>query len=99
MIFILNFVFIVFRSEFTKVIDSNKFDKEYTYGIRHNYGLEGSKIDYNPPSCINVMNTSPPNQGEYHGCPFRLWDAPMLKKRLAGLGISNQGRNIKSGYT
>jgi len=33
-----------FRGEFTKAhVDPEKFDKEYTYGIRYNYGKEGKK--------------------------------------------------------
>jgi len=33
-----------FRGEFTKShVDPDKFDKEYTYGIRYNYGKEGKK--------------------------------------------------------
>ena len=33
-----------FRGEFTQShIDADKFDKEYTYGIRYNYGKEGKQ--------------------------------------------------------
>ncbi len=34
-----------FRGEFTRgPVDVDKFDKEYVYGIRYNYGQEGKKV-------------------------------------------------------
>ncbi|KAG6597949.1 tRNA pseudouridine(38-40) synthase [Phytophthora cinnamomi] len=50
-----------FRKEFTKAIPADRFDKEYTYHIRHSYGLEGSRKDYAPLDCeqiIEVVNNA-----------------------------------------
>ncbi|KAK6017695.1 Eukaryotic-type DNA primase, large subunit [Ostertagia ostertagi] len=34
------------REEFTKKIDSDKFEKQYAYNIRHMYGKEGRRVEY-----------------------------------------------------
>ena len=42
-----------FKGEFTKAnIAPDKFDKEYTYGIRYNYGKEGKKVNWAPWNCM-----------------------------------------------
>lgn len=77
-----------FRSEFIKSIPATKFDKEYTYHIRHSYGLEGSRIDYAPLDCERIISQSPPRHGQYHGCPFRHWDRSVLQDELRRRGLS-----------
>ena len=61
-----------FRGEFTKRhdVDVDKFEKEYAYGIRYNYGKEGKKKNWQPWDCMRIImeNIGP---GENHGCPFR----------------------------
>lgn len=38
---------VFWRTAFSNVTD-DKFQKEYAYNIRYNYGLEGKRVDYNP---------------------------------------------------
>lgn len=73
-----------FRSEFVKVIPPAKFDKEYTYHIRHSYGLEGARKDYSPFDCGQIVHGSAPRHGQYHGCPFKHWDSTTLRSELVG---------------
>ncbi len=55
-----------FRSNFK--IPEELFRKEYLYGIRHNYGLEGKKANYKSFTCHKIAsNSSDPNA---FGCPF-----------------------------
>ncbi|KAL6090568.1 hypothetical protein STEG23_009417, partial [Scotinomys teguina] len=47
-------------------MDPDKFDKGYSYNIRHSFGKEGKRTDYTPFSCMKIILTNPPSQGDYH---------------------------------
>ncbi|XP_035665558.1 DNA primase large subunit-like [Branchiostoma floridae] len=79
------------RSEFTKMMDGDKFDKSYSYNIRHNYGKEGKRTDYTPYSCMKVIMTNAPAVGDHHGCPFRHTDPELLNQRLQGYRVNTTG--------
>ncbi|KAE8603257.1 hypothetical protein XENTR_v10014277 [Xenopus tropicalis] len=82
------------KLEFTKgKVDSEKFDKIYAYSIRHNYGKEGKRTDYTPYSCMKVILSNPPSQGDYHGCPFRHSDPELLKQKLQSFKVPSSGIN------
>ncbi|KAM6185844.1 DNA primase large subunit isoform 1-T1 [Rhynchocyon petersi] len=72
-------------------MDSDKFDKGYSYNIRHSFGKEGKRTDYTPFSCLKIILTNPPGQGDYHGCPFRHSDPELLKQKLQAYKISPGG--------
>ncbi|XP_060530565.1 DNA primase large subunit [Cylas formicarius] len=80
------------RQEFTKIMDSTKFDKSYLYNINHQYGKVGNMTNYSPFSCIKIiMNNVGP--GEHHGCPFKHWDASVLRQKLNEYGVPSEGVN------
>ncbi|MBN3308890.1 DNA primase large subunit [Amia ocellicauda] len=82
------------RSEFIKgKVDTDKFDKAYAYSIRHMFGKEGKRTDYTPYSCMKVILSNLPSQGDYHGCPFRHSDPELLKQKLQSYKISPSGIN------
>jgi DNA primase large subunit len=58
------------RAEFSQKVGSERFDKEYAYSIRHNYGKEGKRTDYTPYSCQKIISATP-GVGDHHGCPYR----------------------------
>jgi len=78
-----------FRGEFTKKgdIDMDKFDKEYSYAIRYNYGKEGKKVNWQPWNCMKIImeNVGP---GENHGCPFRHHEPKSLRESLVSQGVA-----------
>ncbi|XP_020623549.1 DNA primase large subunit-like [Orbicella faveolata] len=82
---------IFWRAEFTKLMDVDKFDKQYAYNIRHNYGKEGKRADYTPYSCMKIIMSNAPGPGDHHGCPFRHTDADLLRQRLAAYRVPKKG--------
>lgn len=56
-----------FRSEFTKKIDVDKFNKEYAYNIRHHYGKEGSHREGTAFNCVRIIMNNPPAAQDCHG--------------------------------
>ncbi|XP_041044576.1 DNA primase large subunit isoform X3 [Carcharodon carcharias] len=80
------------KSEFIKgKVDPDKFDKLYSYNIRHNFGKEGKRVDYTPFSCMKIIMSNPPSQGDYHGCPFRHSDPELLKQKLQSYKTPSAG--------
>ncbi|RUS79036.1 hypothetical protein EGW08_013193 [Elysia chlorotica] len=89
----------LFRTEFTKSMDVDTFDKKYSYGIRYNYGKEGKKTDYTPFGCMKIIMNNPPAVGDAHGCPFRHFDTDFLKQRISSNGVSKDGVETIMKYT
>ena len=82
-----------FRGEFIKSnIDPDKFDKEYTYGIRYNYGKEGKKVNWTPWNCMRIIMESV-GPGENHGCPYRHSDPDILRGLLVKSGVEGAKLN------
>lgn len=73
------------REEFTKFkVDPDKFDRQYGYNIRYDYGKEGQRKDFAPQSCMRVIGES----GNDGGCPFKMWDSIELRRKLLGYGLN-----------
>lgn len=77
------------KAEFCHKIGAEKFDKEYAYGIRHNYGKEGKRTDYTPCSCQKIISSTP-GVGDHHGCPYRHFSQDNLKAALEKMGVENR---------
>uniref|UniRef100_A0A8C7MIJ0 DNA primase subunit 2 n=1 Tax=Oncorhynchus kisutch TaxID=8019 RepID=A0A8C7MIJ0_ONCKI len=72
------------RSEFIKgKVDAAKFDKAYAYSICHMFGKEGKRTDYTPCSCMKVILSNPPSQGDH--------DPELLKQKLRSYKVSPSG--------
>jgi DNA primase large subunit len=71
------------RNKFSKKTPLDKFEKEYSYNIRHSYGKEGKRNDYIPYSCNKIqVNLPAPSSGDHHGCPFKIYSEDRLKSML-----------------
>lgn len=67
------------------------FNKDYKYNIRHQYGLEGARINYKPWDCSTILSKPRPNiKSEYHGCPYRDFNLDVLINNLNNMGITDQ---------
>lgn len=76
-----------FRDEFTKKIAPEKFQREYAYNIRYNYGKEGKKVNLSAFSCQKIINDNPPGPTDTHGCPFKQFDRQNLYSLLKRYGL------------
>lgn len=77
------------REEFTKKIDGNKFEKDYAYNIKHSYGKVGRMLNYSAYSCMKIISGSV-GPGEHHGCPFKHWDASVIRQKILDSGVSEE---------
>lgn len=68
----------------------DKFNKEYKYNFRHNYGLEGNRINYKPWDCRTILSKPRPSRGEFHGCPYRDWNVDKLTSELKKISLTQQ---------
>merc|ERR1712187_534419 len=71
----------LWRKLFTHNESKDKFYKEHSYNLRHNYGQEGSRKNYRPYNCIRIIMDLP-GPLECHGCPFRALDAQDIQTTL-----------------
>ncbi|KAE8280535.1 DNA primase large subunit [Larimichthys crocea] len=55
------------------------------------FGKEGKRTDYTPYSCMKVILSNAPSQGDHHGCPFRHNDPELLKQKLQLYKVSPSG--------
>ena len=79
-----------FKQEFIKTIPLDKFQKEYTYNIRYNYGQEGKRVNLSSYGCSKIINSNPPGPGDAHGCPFRHFDKNNLVLLLRRYGLEDE---------
>ncbi|KAI5679393.1 hypothetical protein M9H77_10343 [Catharanthus roseus] len=77
------------KAEFSRKVGAERFDKEYAYGIRHNYGKEGKRTDYTPYSCQKIISSTP-GVGDHHGCPYRHFSEENLRAALGKMGVGNR---------
>ncbi|XP_021723070.1 probable DNA primase large subunit [Chenopodium quinoa] len=77
------------KSEFSKKVGAERFDKEYAYSIRHSYGKEGKRVDYTPYSCQKVISSTP-GVGDHHGCPYRHFSEDNLRAALSKMGVNSR---------
>ena len=78
--------------EFTKIMTTDVFNKQYAYSIRHYFGKEGRRKDYTPFNCSKIILGAGPGNGEYHGCPYRHYDEANLNRLLERSGVGGVER-------
>lgn len=77
------------RRSFASKVSDDKFQKEYAYNVRHNYGQEGKRANYAPYSCAKIITSTAPSIGDHHGCPFRHHGPESLRNSLANYNSPN----------
>jgi DNA primase large subunit len=74
------------KQSFAPHTGGEKFEKEYAYNIRHSYGREGRRKDYEAHSCLKVISANP-GPADAHGCPFKSLHADALAAALSRTGL------------
>ena len=80
---------VFWKQEFLQKIDEDKFNKNYRYNIRHNYGKEGKQTNYTPYGCTKII-TEMVGAGEFHGCPYKQMPKDILKSKLISYGLRSE---------
>ena len=70
------------RTEMTKGISMDEFEKQYAYNIRHNYGKEGAGKNLSAYSCAGILRGPIPATGQTHGCPFKYMSQPQIEQLI-----------------
>lgn len=79
----------MWHDEFTKIMSEEDYKKEkFEYFFQHQYGLKGSKINFNSLSCEEIQEQAVP-PGQIHGCPFIHWDDAKLQDKLRAETLKN----------
>jgi DNA primase large subunit len=81
---------IFWRKAFHKKSD-DEFQKQYAYNVRYNYGMEGSRKNYAPYSCMKIITSNAPSSGDHHGCPFKHYSTDSLRDMLINYGAPEAG--------
>ncbi|KAH3920670.1 hypothetical protein HBI56_013310 [Parastagonospora nodorum] len=86
---------LVFWRRSFKLIDDDKFQKEYKYNIRHSYGDVGGDANrrgrgYTPYSCQKLLTEPQPGPGQTHGCPYRTYKPDNLIPLLQRIGVNDR---------
>lgn len=80
---------VFWRTSFSLISDET-FQKEYRYNVRHTYGLEGTRRNYRPLSCQQILTERAPHGSEAHGCPYRHFSVENLIAALGSTGVSDR---------
>ena len=67
---------------------AEEFEKQYSYNFRHQYGQEGSRKDYQPYACGQIIGASLDTSGAT-GCPFKNCPAQDLASMLRGMKVAD----------
>jgi len=86
---------LIFWRKSFKLITDDKFNKEYRYNIRHNYGDVGGDANrrgrgYSPYSCQKLITEPLPGPGQSHGCPYRTFATDNLIALLQRTGVADR---------
>ncbi|WIA35477.1 hypothetical protein OEZ86_003910 [Tetradesmus obliquus] len=84
-----------FRQQFAARTPGDKFNKEYAYNVRYNYGQEGKRQDWSEWSCVKIINQEVggacAGAGECNGgCPYKTYSAEQLRAALSRLNCNDK---------
>ncbi|GLT38860.1 hypothetical protein SLA2020_130780 [Shorea laevis] len=77
------------RAEFSQKVGTERFEKQYAYSIRHNYGREGKRTDYTPYACHKIISSTP-GVGDHHGCPYKHFGEENLRAAIERMGVGSR---------
>jgi DNA primase large subunit len=84
------------RQQFAPRTPADKFQKEYAYTLRYNYGREGKRTDWSEWSCVRIIghdaSAGAGGDGACNGgCPFRTMAEGPLRALLGRMMVAGGG--------
>jgi DNA primase large subunit len=70
-------------------ISGEKFEREYAYNFKHQYGEAGSRIKYKPFCCQQLIHSSPDTSGTA-GCAYKHYRPADLQTALNGMRLKTE---------
>lgn len=70
-------------------INGERFEKEYAYNFKHQYGQAGSRIQYKPFCCQQIIHSSPDTSCTA-GCAYKQYKAADLQNALDGMRLKRE---------
>jgi DNA primase large subunit len=72
-------------------INGEKFDREYAYNFKHQYGETGSRIKYKPFCCQHLIHSSPVTDSSCTaGCAYKHYKPADLQNALNGMRLKTE---------
>ena len=85
------------RQQFAPRTPADKFQREYAYTLRYNYGREGKRTAWSEWSCVRIIGHDASGAGGGDapgacngGCPFRTMDERSLRGLLGRMGLASR---------
>ena len=70
-------------------MSGEKFEREYAYNFKHQYGEAGSRIKYKPFCCQQLIHSSPDTSGTA-GCAYKHYRPADLQNALNGMRLKTE---------
>ena len=84
------------RGAFAQKVHNRVKENGYFYSIRHYFGQEGSRKNYEAQTCAQIKHGGGPLHGQNHGCPYTHMSESTLVAALKTLPVVEGGSHMSA---